>query len=91
MALEANMLKHLHEALACIVVWAATLPANSVFAEDAPRSYVVSPDVYRVIAENETTKVILATWKSGQRDNWHSHPANRGSSDCRMIIVEQEH
>ena len=101
-------------------------------AEDAPRSYVASPDVYKVIADNGKTKVILATWPPGKRDNWHSHPAtgvyrltdcdlrvhapdgksvensnkagtavvqapisshsfeNRGTAECRTIIVEQE-
>lgn len=38
------------------------------------RSYVASPDVYKVIAESNNTRVILATWKPGQRDAWHSHP-----------------
>jgi len=101
-------------------------------AEDAPRSYVASPEVYKVIADNGKTKVILATWPPGKRDNWHSHPAtgvyrltdcdarvyspdgksvensskagsavvqapipshsfeNRGTAECRIIIVEQE-
>jgi hypothetical protein len=106
------------------------LPAS---AEDqAPRSYIASPDVYKVIAQNDKTKVILATWPAGKRDNWHSHPANgvyrltdcsarvytpdgkfrdsdnkagsavvqagipshsfenRGSTECRAIIVEQQ-
>ncbi len=43
-------------------------------ADDAPRSYVASPDVYKVIAEDGKTRVILATWRPGQRDQWHSHP-----------------
>ena len=43
-------------------------------AEDAPRSYVASPDVYKVIADDGKTRVILATWRPGQRDQWHSHP-----------------
>ncbi len=126
------MPKHLYKTLACVFICAVSLPANTVLADDAPRSYVASPEVYRVIAENGQTKVILASWKAGQRDNWHSHPAtgvyfltncesriytpdgkftdahqkeggavvqapipahsfeNRGSGECRMIIVEQE-
>lgn len=50
---------------------ALLVPAS---AQDAPRSWVASPDVYKVIAENGKTKVILATWPPGKRDNWHSHP-----------------
>jgi hypothetical protein len=98
--------------------------------EEAPRSYVASPDVYKVTAQNDKTKVVLATWTPGQRDQWHSHPRsgqywltdcdirnhflggkfrdtnpkagtaappvpshsaeNRGTTECRMVIVEQE-
>jgi len=114
--------------LACITLISVP-PAR---AEDAPRSYVASPDVYKVIADDGKTKVILATWPPGKRDNWHSHPAtgvyrltdceaqvfspdgksvgvslkagsavvqgpiashsfeNRGTAECRTIIVEQE-
>jgi len=114
--------------LACAVL----LVAAPALADEVPRSCEASPDVYEVIAENNQSKVILATWKPGQRDNRHSHPAtavyfltdceartytpdgkftdlspraggaavqapipshsfeNRGSSECKMIIVEQE-
>jgi len=41
---------------------------------DAPRSYVASPDIYKIIAEGNNMRVVLATWKPGQRDAWHSHP-----------------
>jgi len=40
------------------------------------RSFIASPDVYKVIAESGDTRVILAMWKPGQRDEWHAHPAN---------------
>jgi hypothetical protein len=55
---------------------------------DAPRSYVASPDVYKVIAENNNTRVILATWKPGQRDEWHSHPLGTAVyvlTDCETL------
>lgn len=50
------------------------LVAPPASADDAPRSYIASPGVYKVIAENNKTRVILATWSPGQRDQWHSHP-----------------
>lgn len=50
--------------------------ASQVHAQTLPRSYEASPDVYYVIAQNERFKVVLATWKPGQRDQPHSHPAN---------------
>ena len=46
-----------------------------VLAQAAPRSFAASPDVYKVIGENEQYRVIAASWKPGQRDNWHSHGA----------------
>jgi hypothetical protein len=52
----------------------AAVPASAV--DEPPRSYVASPDVYKVIAQNDKTKVVLAIWPPGKRDNWHSHPAN---------------
>jgi ketosteroid isomerase-like protein len=50
------------------------------------RSFVASPDVYKVIGENEQYRVIEATWKPGQRDKLHSHGATVTSyalTDCK--------
>ena len=41
---------------------------------EAPRCYVASPEIYKVIAESGDTRIILASWKAGQRNAWHSHP-----------------
>ena len=56
---------------------AATLlaGATAVLSQTAPLSFVASPDVYKVIAENEQHRIIAVTWKPGQRDAPHSHPA----------------
>jgi hypothetical protein len=117
---------------ACAVALASLFGVPHASAEDAPRSYVASPDVYKVIADDGKTKVIMATWPPGKRDNWHSHPPtgvyrltdcdsrtytpdgkftdssrkagsaivqaaipshsfeNRGTTECRTIIVERE-
>lgn len=40
----------------------------------APLSHDMSPEVYKVVAENEHLRVIMATWQPGQRDLFHSHP-----------------
>lgn len=45
-------------------------------AQAVPHSLVASPDIYKVIAENEQYRVIEVTWKPGQRDQMHSHPAS---------------
>jgi beta-alanine degradation protein BauB len=49
------------------------LPA--AHAQEAAPSFQASPDVYKVIAENDKFRVIVATWKPGQRDKPHSHKA----------------
>lgn len=61
-----------------------------VRAEDIPLSHEADPDVYRVIAENENFRVIVATWQPGQQDSPHSHPANVAYrlTDCRNRIFK---
>jgi len=34
----------------------------------------VSPEVYKVLKENDQVRVLLATYGVGVRDKWHSHP-----------------
>lgn len=41
---------------------------------DVPASYQASPEVYKVLAENEFMRVGVATWQPGQKDKDHSHP-----------------
>lgn len=50
--------------------------AGLAIAQGDARSFVASPDVYKVIAQNEQNLVIEITWKPGQRDQFHSHPAS---------------
>ena len=57
-------------------------------AQGVPRSFVASPDIYKVVAQADESKylVILATWKPGERDKFHSEPA-RGAyflTDCQL-------
>lgn len=37
--------------------------------------FTASPDVYKVRAGNDKYRIIEGTWKPGQRDQFHSHPA----------------
>lgn len=61
---------------------ALTLPllfpvlAGHVCAQTAPRAYEASPEVYRVLSQNDQFKLIVATWKPGEKDAAHSHPAS---------------
>ena len=50
--------------------------AAAASAQALPRSYAASPDVYKVIAEDTRFQVISVTWKPGQRDLAHAHPAS---------------
>lgn len=45
-------------------------------AQAAPHALLASPEIYKVIAENAQYRVIEVTWKPGQRDQVHSHPAS---------------
>ena len=64
-----------------------SIGAGPVMAKDAAPSYVEDPGVYQLLSENENFRVIMATWKPGQRDKWHSHAGAAASyrlSDCTM-------
>jgi hypothetical protein len=56
-------------ALVALVMSAAQAQAPTV-----PHALAASPDIYKVIAENDKYRVIEATWQPGQRDKLHSHP-----------------
>jgi quercetin dioxygenase-like cupin family protein len=63
--------------------------ARTVSAEDVAPSYKASPDVYQVITENEHFRVIMATWKPGQRDKMHSHEGplvGYRLTDCNLKV-----
>ena len=57
------------------LIAAALAVPHIAWSQAAPRSFAASPDVYKVIAEDEQYRVIAVTWKPGQRDSWHSHGA----------------
>ena len=57
-------------------------------AGDVPASFHASPDVYKVLAENDEMRVVLATWTPGKKDVSHSHPmaAVYTIKDCHARI-----
>jgi quercetin dioxygenase-like cupin family protein len=65
---------------------------SSAQAQQLPRSFVASPDIYKVAAQNEQYKVIAVTWKAGQKDSLHSHPASAVYylTDCSLRIHAQD-
>jgi mannose-6-phosphate isomerase-like protein (cupin superfamily) len=68
---------------------ALAIAAAPASAQKAPPHYEAAPGVYKVIAENDRFRIVEATWKPGQRDAWHSHPASGSAyrlTDCRSRI-----
>lgn len=74
-----------------VVFLGLTLAQPVAWANDtAPLAHVASPNVYKVLAENDQFRVIEATWQPGQEDNYHSHPADRVSlyqTDCMLRLT----
>ncbi len=69
------------------------LAASTSAAENALSAPEASPDVYKILAENDQWRVIQATWQPGQEDNFHSHPADRVSlfvTDCRLRLSKPD-
>ena len=63
------------------------------FAEEAPSAPEASPEVYKILAENDQWRVIEATWQPGQEDDFHSHPADRASlyeTDCQLRLTNPD-
>lgn len=70
-----------------LAAFALGMTASMAMAGDVAPSYKEDPGVYQLISENENFRVILATWKPGQRDKWHSHTGAATSyrlTDCNM-------
>lgn len=65
---------------------------SHALAQDLPRSFVASPDIYKVIAQHDQYKVIAVTWKPGQKDVAHSHPASAVYylTDCSLRIYAKD-
>lgn len=83
------------QVLACAPLLIALLllagPASAQ-APVAPRSFEASPEVYKVVAENDKLRVIKVAWAPGQRDALHSHPANGVYflSDCELRFFQPD-
>lgn len=69
----------------------AQVPSPSV-PPMAPPPFQASPEVYKVIAENATHRVVEVTWAPGQRDAAHSHPttATYFLTDCKLRFFQPD-
>jgi len=66
---------------------ASAFAACAAFADEPPQSFAASPDVYRVVAEDSSYRIIEARWRPGQRDKPHQHGpvlASYSLTDCLM-------
>ncbi|MEK6550954.1 MAG: hypothetical protein AABZ50_04865 [Pseudomonadota bacterium] len=70
--------------LAATALWA--------IAANAPLSHEAEPGVYKVVAEDEYLRVVVGTWKPGQRDKFHSHPIFVAYSltDCHRRLYKPD-
>ena len=78
---------------AAILTLSIIFGTGSIAAEEAPPASEASPDVYKVLAENDQWRVIEATWQPGQEDNFHSHPGDRVSlymTDCKLRLTKPD-
>jgi hypothetical protein len=61
--------------------------------DNAPPAHVASPEVYKILAENDQFRVIEAIWQPGQEDNYHSHTPDRVSlyqTDCTLKLTNAD-
>lgn len=84
-----NKLQQVMTSICATTVLMCTAAAHA--GEVAP-SHIASPEVYKVLAENEELRVIRATWMPGQKDAMHSHPmlAAYSLTDCRFRIYKPD-
>ena len=72
------------------VGFAFSIAMPVAIAEEYPSATEASPDVYKVLDENDQWRVIEATWQPGQEDNFHNHPGDRVTlyhTDCTLRLT----
>ena len=60
--------------------------SGAAFAQATPPSFQASPEIYKLLAENAQFRVVEVSWKPGQRDKMHGHPASAvyALTDCSL-------
>jgi beta-alanine degradation protein BauB len=69
-----------------LVAAAGLAMSFSASAQSVPPSYTASPDMYKLLSENDQFRVVRQTIKPGKRDAWHSHAGNLVAyrlTDCK--------
>jgi hypothetical protein len=69
---------------------AAVVAASAVSAQESPPTYKADPDVYKLVFEDASFRIISATWQPGQTDKPHSHLSASVAyavTDCSLRIA----
>jgi hypothetical protein len=69
---------------------AALVGAGAAFAQDSPPTYKADPDVFKLVFEDTSFRIISATWQPGQTDKPHSHLSTSVAytlTDCALRIA----
>ena len=79
--------------IASLLTITLVLGAGLSFAKNEPPGPEVSPEVYKIRAENDQWRAMEATWQPGQEDNFHYHPGDRVSifqTDCKLRLTKPD-
>lgn len=83
----------LHVATSSVVALAVLAASTAALAQEKlpeawkRHAHEASPEVYKLLAENEHFRVMLAKWQPGQSDEWHTHHGdlvNFNLTDCEL-------
>jgi beta-alanine degradation protein BauB len=86
--MAANRRVHVISTTLGLALSVAGVTPVTALAQQVPSSFEANPEIYKVVAENDKFRVVIATWKPGQRDTQHSHPAavSYYLTDCKSQI-----
>ena len=86
-------MRNLLSAVVGVLAVTLVLGAGLSFAKNEPPGPEVSPEVYKIRAENDQWRVMEATWQPGQEDIFHYHPGDRVSliqTDCNLRLTKPD-
>jgi hypothetical protein len=66
------------------------LIATAANAQESPPGYVADPDVFKLVFEDASFRIISATWQPGQTDKPHSHLVTSAAytlTDCSLRVA----
>ncbi len=76
--------------IAAAAAAAAVMAAGRVSAQESPPTFKADPDVLKLVFEDTSFRIILATWQPGQTDKPHSHlsvSVAYALTDCSLRVA----